>query len=117
MEKEKLRKRDYRIGVVLPTATIEAMGGKNKELRDKNYSVVLSDILDYFTPPTIADGLSYSRKQISRTYKKPIQKIFFTVSLDLHKSKEQIIKGYNLVGIAAYVNDLVFRELIKRFGA
>ncbi len=121
MEKTKLkevksRQRDYRIGITLPKATIDALLGVDKEKRDKTFSKILEGVLDTFTPPTTVEGAKFSRVQLSRRYGAGSM-IFFKIDANLHGRKDEAIASIKMRGGRAYFNELIFKELIKKFGA
>lgn len=111
-----MRQRDYRIGVTLPKKTIEAMGGADKEKRDKIFSKILEAVLDSFTPPTIVEGAKFSRVQLHRRYGAG-KMIFFKIDASLHGRKDAAIASIKMRGGRAYFNELIFQAIIQKFGA
>ncbi len=110
-----MRQRDYRIGVTLPQKTIDAMGGENKEKRDKIFSKILEEILNSFVPPPIVEGAKFSRVQLRRRYGVG-KMIFFKIDASLHGRKDEAIASIKMRGGRAYFNELIFKAIIKRFG-
>lgn len=111
-----MRQRDFRIGVTLPKKTIEAMGGGDKEKRDKAFSEILDAVLNSFTPPAIIEGAKFSRVQLCRWYGAG-EMIFFKIDASLHGRKDKAIESIKIRGGRAYFNELIFKSIIKKFGA